>query len=408
MVPTVVYIIQAGDAAGPPHGATPSGGREKNSLLRVEGLEKSFVTASGEFRAVRGVTFTVQTGDFFTLLGPSGCGKTTTLHCIAGLETPDAGEIVVDDVTIFSSRRGIDLAAHRRNIGMVFQSYAIWPHMTVYENVAFPLIYGHHRPAAGDVRERVMRALALVKLEELADRPAPFLSGGQQQRVALARALVHEPPLLLFDEPLSNLDAKLRDEMRIELRQLTESLDMTTVYVTHDQIEALAMSDRIALMRDGRIVQEGPPRDVYFHPSEAFVAEFLGGSNVLPGHVTECATAVDTPLGRFVCAPPAGAAPGDAVDLIIRPEGFRLCDSVGDPAGSPNRIDARVETVTFVGGSVEVRLRADDRALRAKLDPFSEIRPGTMVRLEVLSDRCAVVPSGAPSRTAARAAAKAG
>jgi iron(III) transport system ATP-binding protein len=376
-------------------------------LLRVEGLEKSFVTASGEFRAVRGVSFTVQTGDFFTLLGPSGCGKTTTLHCIAGLETPDAGEIVVDDIAIFSSRRGIDVAAHRRNVGMVFQSYAIWPHMTVYENVAFPLIYGHHRPAAGDVRERVMRALALVKLEALADRPAPFLSGGQQQRVALARALVHEPPLLLFDEPLSNLDAKLRDEMRIELRQLTESLDMTTVYVTHDQIEALAMSDRIALMRDGRIVQEGPPRDVYFHPSEAFVAEFLGGSNILPGHVTERTTAVETPLGRFVCAPPAGAASGDAVDLIIRPEGFRLCDSAGDPAGAPNRIDARVETVTFVGGSVEVRLRAGDRALRAKLDPFTDIRPGAMVRLEVLSDRCAVVPSGAPSQAAARATAKA-
>ena len=382
-------------------------------MLRVEGLEKSFVSESGAFRAVRGVSFTVETGEFFTLLGPSGCGKTTTLHCIAGLETPDAGEIVMDDSVIFSSRRGIDVAAHRRNIGMVFQSYAIWPHMTVYENVAFPLVYGHRRPATGDTRERVMRALTLVKLEALADRPAPFLSGGQQQRVALARALVHEPPLLLFDEPLSNLDAKLRDEMRVEVRQLTGSLGMTTIYVTHDQVEALAMSDRIALMRDGRIVQEGPPREVYFHPVDAFVAEFLGGSNILPGRVVKRAAngqagVVETALGCFMCFPPADAAPGVAVDLIIRPEGFRLCDRASDPPGAPNRIEGRVEDLIFIGGSVEIRFRVGDRLLRVKLDPFADIRPGATARLEVLSDRCAVVPSATASPAGACRAAKTG
>lgn len=377
--------------------------------MRVEGLEKSFVSESGAFHAVRGVSFTVETGEFFTLLGPSGCGKTTTLQCIAGLESPDAGEIVMDHIVMFSSRRGIDVAAYRRNLGMVFQSYAIWPHMTVYENVAFPLVYGYRRAAARDVKQRVMRALSLVKLEALADRPAPFLSGGQQQRVALARALVHEPPLLLFDEPLSNLDAKLRDEMRIELRQLTESLGMTTIYVTHDQVEALAMSDLIALMRDGRIVQQGPPRDVYFHPSEAFVAEFLGGSNILPGRVVQRAGngqpgTVETSLGTFVCAPPPDAAPGDTVDLVIRPEGFRLCDGANDTPDARNRIEGCVESFTFIGGSIEVRLRVGERLLRLKLDPFANIRQGATVRLEVLADRCAVVPSAAFASVGAHAA----
>ena len=369
--------------------------------MRVSNLEKTFVSVSGALRAARDVSFIVGTGQFFTLLGPSGCGKTTTLHCIAGLQTPDAGEILMDDVVLFSSQQGIDVPASRRDIGMVFQSYAIWPHMTVFENVAFPLIYGHRRPPRDEVRTRVMRALSLVKLDKLADRAAPFLSGGQQQRVALARALVHEPPLLLFDEPLSNLDAKLREEMRVELRELITSLGMTTIYVTHDQIEALAMSDQIALMRDGGIVQQGTPRDVYFHPNDAFVAEFLGSTNILRGRLVDHEAdqrrgIVETPLGRFGCVPACGMAAGAAADLVIRPEGFRLCDAT-TPADAPNQIQGQIETVTFNGGSVEARVRVKDRQLRVRLDSFADIRPLGIVRLEVLSDRCAAVPAVTPT-----------
>ena len=363
-------------------------------MLRVAGLEKSFVTERHGFIAVRGVSFIIATGEFFTLLGPSGCGKTTTLQCVAGLETPDAGEIAIDGTTVFSSRDRIDVPAYRRDLGMVFQSYAIWPHMTVFENVAFPLIHGHRRTPAADVRGKVMRALELVKLASLADRPSPFLSGGQQQRVALARALVHEPRLLLLDEPLSNLDARLRDEMRVELRQLTRLLDMTTIYVTHDQVEALAMSDRIALMRDGVIVQEGPPREVYFHPRETFVAEFLGSANVIHGRMLEGGV-VETSLGRFVCSPSADIVSGAAVDLVIRAEGFRLCDPT-DPPGAPNRIEGLAESVIFTGGGIEVRVRAANTVLRARLDAFCNVGPGTPVRLEVLSDRCSAVRSTTP------------
>jgi iron(III) transport system ATP-binding protein len=372
-------------------------------VLSVRGLEKSFVTDKGPFRALRGVSFQVEKGQFFTLLGPSGCGKTTALHCIAGLETPDCGEIVMGDTTVFSAVPGINVPTHKRRFGMVFQSYAIWPHMTVYENVAFPLVHGQVREA--HVQQRVMTALARVKLEGMADRPAPFLSGGQQQRVALARALVHEPPFLLLDEPLSNLDARLRDQMRVELRQLTEALGTTTIYVTHDQVEALAMSDRIALMRDGQIVQQGTPRDVYFRPADAFVATFLGGGNILPGRLVEVApdrrAVVMTALGRLACvAPPDGQA-GMAIDLVIRAEGFRLCDPATDQPSAPNRIDATVEGLSFLGSLTEIRLRVGDQSLRARFDALADIPSRGAIRLEVVADRCAAVRSSAAAERAA-------
>ena len=370
-------------------------------MISIRNLNMTYRSSHGEHHAVRGVSLDVKQGEFYTLLGPSGCGKTTILRCVAGLERPDNGEIVIGGEPVYSGQRGIWVPPHNRNIGMVFQSYAIWPHMTVFENVAFPLIYGHRRPPRDEVRTRVMRALSLVKLDKLADRAAPFLSGGQQQRVALARALVHEPPLLLFDEPLSNLDAKLREEMRVELRELITSLGMTTIYVTHDQIEALAMSDQIALMRDGGIVQQGTPRDVYFHPNDAFVAEFLGSTNILRGRLVDHEAdqrrgIVETPLGRFGCVPACGMAAGAAADLVIRPEGFRLCDAT-TPADAPNQIQGQIETVTFNGGSVEARVRVKDRQLRVRLDSFADIRPLGIVRLEVLSDRCAAVPAVTPT-----------
>ncbi|HUK40295.1 MAG TPA: ABC transporter ATP-binding protein, partial [Candidatus Acidoferrales bacterium] len=237
-------------------------------MLTVRNLQKNFVADNGSIQAVDSVSFNVPAGEFYTLLGPSGCGKTTTLQCIAGLEMPDAGEITLDDRLVFSRSANTVVPAHRRDIGMVFQSYAIWPHMTVFENVAFPLLHGRRRVPRSVVHERVMKALQLVQLSGLENRPAPFLSGGQQQRVALARAIVGEPKVLLLDEPLSNLDAKLREEMRFELRDLVLRLHTTTLYVTHDQIEALSMSDHIAVMNSGKIVQEGTPREIYLTPKD--------------------------------------------------------------------------------------------------------------------------------------------
>ena len=217
-------------------------------MLKVEGLWKTYTVDGGEIPAVRGVGFTVETGEFFTLLGPSGCGKSTTLRCIAGLEVPNSAEITLGEIDLFSSRQRRSVPIHKRNIGMVFQSYAIWPHMSVYDNVDFPLKV----KGVPDRREKVMRALELVGLHHLEDRSATDLSGGQQQRVAIARAIVMDVDLLLFDEPLSNLDSKLRIQMRFELRQLQKQLGITSIYVTHDQEEAMVLSDRVAVMDDGR------------------------------------------------------------------------------------------------------------------------------------------------------------
>jgi ABC-type Fe3+/spermidine/putrescine transport system ATPase subunit len=234
-------------------------------MLRVLDLHLSYQSKNGPVNAVRGVSFTVQQGQFYTLLGPSGCGKTSTLRSIAGLETPTRGEIEIGTTVVYSSANRMLVPTHKRDIGMVFQSYAIWPHMTVFDNIAFPLLHGSHNVPKNQVRDRVMRVLSLVQLQGLADRPAPDLSGGQQQRVALARAIAKEPQVLLLDEPLSNLDAKLREDMRHEIKDLVRRLATTTLYVTHDQLEALSMSDTVALMKDGVVVQEGNPRDLYLH-----------------------------------------------------------------------------------------------------------------------------------------------
>jgi iron(III) transport system ATP-binding protein len=223
-------------------------------MLRVEGLTRTFVTGDAQVQAVHDVSFEVKKGEFFSLLGPSGCGKTTTLRCVAGLETPDAGEIWIDDKPVFSSKKGIMVPVHEREIGMVFQSYAVWPHMTVAQNVGYPLVHGRRKLPRHETKKRVKEILHLVQLGDLEARPSSLLSGGQQQRVAVARALVAQPQLLLMDEPLSNLDAKLRVEMRHELRDLFERLKLTALYVTHDQEEALVLSHRMAVMHGGRVV----------------------------------------------------------------------------------------------------------------------------------------------------------
>src|SRR5690348_2368362 len=254
-------------------------------MLSVRMLNTEYVSdGAAPVRAARDVSFDVPEGKLFTLLGPSGCGKTTTLRSIAGLERPVSGEIEVGGRTVYSSGRNIFVAPNRRNFGMVFQSYAIWPHMNVFQNVAFPLEV--RKLNKKEMRERVMRVLTAVQLDHLVERGATKLSGGQQQRLALARALVMEPQLLLLDEPLSNLDAKLRDRMRTEVKRLQRELNLTTIYVTHDQSEALALSHEIAVMNDGFIKQIGTPRQIYETPNSQFVADFVGTTNFIGGTVT--------------------------------------------------------------------------------------------------------------------------
>jgi iron(III) transport system ATP-binding protein len=271
-------------------------------VLSVRSLFTEYANErGGAVKAAQDVSFEVPEGKLFTLLGPSGCGKTTTLRSIAGLERPTAGEIEVGGRLVYSSGKGVFVAPNKRNFGMVFQSYAIWPHMNVFQNVAFPLEV--RRLPRKEVRERVMRVLHAVQLDELVDRDATKLSGGQQQRLALARALVMEPQLLLLDEPLSNLDAKLRDRMRSELKRLQRDLNLTTVYVTHDQSEALALSHEIAVMSDGFIKQIGTPRQIYETPNSQFVADFVGTTNFIGGTVTALESGgrclVSSPMGNI-------------------------------------------------------------------------------------------------------------
>jgi len=253
--------------------------RGNDEGIRVAGLRKTF----GKVRAVHDVSFEVPAGSLITLLGPSGCGKTTTLRLIAGLERPDAGEVHVGGRLLTSAAQGVFLAPDKRQMGMVFQTYAIWPHMTVFENVAFPL--RARRVPARDIRERVMAMLQSLGLDGFEDRPAPLLSGGQQQRVALGRALVANPDVLLLDEPFSNLDARLREEMRFELKELQTRVGVTTLFVTHDQTEALILSDRVLVMNAGRIAQEGAPRQVYEHPRTPFIMDVLGQVNHVSARV---------------------------------------------------------------------------------------------------------------------------
>ncbi len=237
----------------------------------------------GDVTAVDDIGFDIAPGEMVTLLGPSGCGKTTTLRAVAGLETPSGGSIRLNGETVYSARERRNVPAEKRGVSMVFQSYAIWPHMTVFDNVAYGLRV--RKLPQAEVRQNVERVLALVQMQAFADRPASKLSGGQQQRVAVARAIAFSPSVLLFDEPLSNLDARLRAEMRVELRELQRRLDITSLYVTHDQEEALAISDRVIVMNGGKIEQIGTPEDIYNRPRSRFVADFVGSANLIEGNV---------------------------------------------------------------------------------------------------------------------------
>jgi iron(III) transport system ATP-binding protein len=354
-------------------------------------IVRSLVKNYGSIAAVRDISFEVKSGDIFTLLGPSGCGKTTTLQCIAGLETPTAGRIMMADGIVFDGDERVLVPANRRRLGMVFQSYAIWPHMSVFENVAFPLVHGARRNETINVRERVLRALALVKMEAFIDRPAPHLSGGQQQRIALARALVHEPSLLLLDEPLSNLDAKLRDVMRVELRQLIKDLGITTIFVTHDQVEALSMSDRIVLMRDGRIVQSGTPQEIYLRPVSAFTSDFMGRSNLIPGRLADRASgAVETSFGTVRCVVPESVGVKGDICIAIRPQAIAVVPGLA-AAGGVNCFPASVIDTTFLGDVIEATIAIAGYRLRATFSPYEGIAIGDEVSVDFGEGRCVAV-----------------
>ncbi len=354
-------------------------------MLSVTDLYKRYVTAEGTpGGGVFGASFDIREGELFTLLGPSGCGKTTTLRAIAGLEKPEGGRISLAGRDLFDAGAGINVAMYDRDIGMVFQSYAIWPHMTVFENAAYPLTVGRKRLSRRALREKVMESLALVGLDAFAERPAPQLSGGQQQRLALARALTREPALLLLDEPLSNLDAQLREQMRAELKRLQKNTGVTAIYVTHDQAEALAISDRIAVMKDGLIAQIGAPREIYGRPTSEFVAHFIGRTNLLRGRLaSDAATGsegrVETPLGPVACTFTAAARAQPGLGVVIRPENI-LIAKPGTPAaaalGPANCVTGRVVSETYLGEIAEFEIDVGGIMIIVRTRADTPLAPG--------------------------------
>ena len=336
-------------AADPPEGREPPGPSE---ALRVEGLEKHF----GPVAALTGVSFTIGAGEFVTLLGPSGCGKSTILRIVAGIEEPTRGAVTAGGEVVNDTSTGVMTPPDKRDLSMVFQSYAVWPHMTVAANVAFPLRY--RKVPRRQRAEMVADALRAVRMDGFADRYPHQLSGGQQQRVAIARSIVARPGLLLLDEPLSNLDARLREDMRIELKRLQLELGLTMLYVTHDQAEALAMSDRILVMDHGRVLQEGTPEEVYRGPESLAAARFLGVKNTFGGTLAGPET-VEV-LGRRLPVQVVGqAAAGDAVTVAIRPDGFVRAPR----AGAADAIDGQIRLTEFLGQAYDHEIDVDGATL---------------------------------------------
>jgi len=334
-----------------------SASAEAPALLQVRDLAKSFRREDKTIvPAIDHVSIDVRQGEFVVLLGPSGCGKTTLLRSVAGLERPDSGQIVLHGQPVFDSVAGINLMPESRHVGMVFQSYALWPHMPAFDNVAYPL--RSRGVPAREIPDRVHEALRLVGIPELARQFPSNMSGGQQQRVALARAIVANDKLVLFDEPLSNVDAKVREQLRIELLEMQSELHFAALYVTHDQYEAMALGHRVAVMRKGRIEQLAPPREIYEAPVSRYVAGFIGTNNEIPGtvkaHGEDATVTVDTVIGTVTALAAGTANVGDAVALMFRPE--RCAVALHEPEG-PNKWAAEVEAVLFLGSHTELKLR---------------------------------------------------
>jgi len=356
--------------------------------IKIKGLRKYYFSEGNTIKALDDVDLDIPANTIFTLLGPSGCGKTTLLRCIVGLENPDAGEISIGNEIVWSAEKKIYLPTEKRRLGMVFQTYAIWPHMNVFNNVAYPL--QALKVPKQEIIERVAKTLDFVQLSGYENRPATKLSGGQQQRVALARALVAEPKVILFDEPLSNLDAKLREETRKELKTFLSELEITAVYVTHDRIEALALSDTIAVMRSGKIVEKGDPKRIYFGAQTSFVADFIGRSNLIPAtvkSVNENYTIVESDIGKYSCKKTASSI-GEEVNLCLRPEFIRPKHLSNADTSAVNSVSGTIETLLFVGDSYESEIRVNETLLMARIEPDSDFKTNDKVVIEIPPEHC--------------------
>jgi len=358
----------------------------QDATVKINGLDKHF----GPETAVLDFNILIEQGEFVTLLGPSGCGKTTTLRCVAGLERPDGGEIHIGDKLVASHPKDIYLNPEERNIGMVFQSYAVWPHMTVFNNVAYGLKV--RKVSKTETRKKTMRALELVGLDQQADRYATKLSGGQRQRVALARAIVYEPNVILFDEPLSNLDAKLREQMRDEIVRLQKEVGITSIFVTHDQSEALVMSDRVVVMDKAVIQQVGNPQDIYANPANAFVANFIGVTSLLEGKILArdgniCDLEIpsknnQSPL-RIQAAGAPGTSAGENVYVSLRPEDIVL--HINEPTGTDNGniVEAKVIDTVYLGSFLECRVDVSGHEVNIQIDHFEQLLKGQKVFISI-------------------------
>jgi iron(III) transport system ATP-binding protein len=359
--------------------------------IKIKGLTRNYFSDGRLIKALDRVDLTIPANQIFTLLGPSGCGKTTLLRCIVGLESPDEGEIVIGDEIVWSREKNIFVPPENRGLGMVFQTYAIWPHMNVFENVAYPLTT--RKMAKDEVRLKVAKALKFVQLDGFEKRPATKLSGGQQQRVALARALVAEPKVILFDEPLSNLDAKLREETRKELRHFLTELQITAVYVTHDRIEALALSDQVAIMRAGRIVEIGDPKRVYFNSGNQFVADFIGRANLIKGRIASqdgLHAVIDTDIGAIRGLNSQKLASGTSAALCVRPEFISLAEK---PVGEGDNIfRGKLESLVFIGEAYEGDIRVGEQLFTTTVSPTIQIAEGDEVSISFNPDHCFLLP----------------
>jgi len=357
------------------------------SLVQVSDL----VIHYGSFPAVHGVSFTAEAGEHLTLLGPSGCGKTTTLRSMAGLERPTSGEIMLAGEPLFSSNRRVNVPTEKRGVSMVFQSYAIWPHMSVFENVAYGLRV--RRIAEHKIIESVNHALELVQMTNVTQRPASMLSGGQQQRVALARAIAFSPSVVLFDEPLSNLDAKLRGQMRVELRDLRARLKFTSIYVTHDQEEALAISDRVIIMNGGKIEQFGTPEDIYDRPRNRFVADFIGSANIVEGTLRQFDAAgkivFETTDGQLL----HGIAPypitGKETEVAIRTAYVHLSDDSGSV--HENQFRGMIRRQMFHGDFIQYIVQWVGGELVVRRSPTEMFDEGTNITFSFASKHCVLL-----------------